>query len=160
MTEPRQIEEPKEGGSAQSMGLPTSGGDERSFRPHPPLLTPVWQGLPCHSLPASKGPFSSRPKVLPEPARTLPAVRVCLQPLAVCLCVCSRHRVQAFQAALVRVPQNRVVEGLDLPLLTAGPVEAARPILPAWGAGDVHPMPVSRGWSARPLWPRTGHGGA
>lgn len=123
-----------------------------------------WQDLPCHSLPASKGPFSSRPKVLPEPARTLPAVRVRLQPLAMCVSVCSRHGVQAFQAALVRVPQNRVVEGLDLPLPTAGPVEAARPILPAWGCwGRASPCPSPVGWSAwpaRPLWPLTGHGGA
>lgn len=80
------------------MGLPTSGGDERSFRPHPPLLTPVWQDLPCHSLPASKGPFSSRPKVLPE-LRGHFQPCACLQPLAVCFRVCSRHRVQGFQGS-------------------------------------------------------------
>lgn len=130
------------------------------------LLTPVWQvgelaGPPLPQPPSIERLLQFTTKGATRAcADTSSRARASAAACYVCFRVCSRHGVQAFQA----VPQNRVVEGLDLPLPTVEPVEAARPILPAWGCwGRASPFLSPVGWSAgpaRPLWLRTGHGGA
>lgn len=82
MAEPRQVEEPKDGGSAQSMGLPTSGGDlSASLGPtHPSTnLSSRWESWQDLT-------FSSQPKVLQEPAADTSS-RACAAACCVFPCV-------------------------------------------------------------------------
>lgn len=146
MAEPRQVEEPKDGGSAQSMGLPTSGGDlSSSLGPTHPSTNPSsrwesWQDLT----------FSSRPKVLQEPAAdTSSCARACARACAAACCVCSpcaagtgSRLFRRHSLGFLRIGRRRPGPSLAISWACGGR-QAYPPGLGVLGACT--PMPVSLG---------------
>lgn len=77
---------------------------------------------PCHSLWATKSPFSSLPKVLQEPAVETSGCAFVHLPLD-CFCpfvdpCCAGYRASGSSETPFTIPQNRVPEGLASPCLS------------------------------------------
>lgn len=139
--------------------LPTLGGDPRApLGPTPPLHQfpsgrwGVGRGLSWLPPPSMKGPFSPQPKVLREPAVDASSCARASAPQA-CLYACLHVWAPGpgFLAAPFGVPQHGVAEGPDPPLLATGPVEAPRPVVPAW-VGQKVSLWRPPGQSSRPGW--------
>lgn len=143
MAEPRQVEEPKDGGSAQSMGLPTSGGDlSASSGPTPPLYQPVQQ---VGELAGPHLQFTTKGATRTCRGHFQPCV--CSRLLCVSLCAAGTgsRLFRRHSLGFLRIGSSRA---WTFPCRQLG-LEAARPILPAWECwGRASPCPSPLGWSA------------